>query len=53
MAFESLEAVLLAKVLELQEKIQQEKDIDKLQKLANTLSGLLDNLEKTRRAKKT
>ncbi len=53
MAFESLEAVLLAKVLELQEKIQQEKDMDKLQKLANTLSGLLDNLEKTRRVKKT
>jgi UPF0148 protein len=52
-AFDSLEAMLLTKVQEIQEKMQQERDVDKLQKLANALSGLLDNLEKTRKAKKT
>jgi UPF0148 protein len=52
-AFDSLEAMLLTKVQEIQEKMRQEKNMDELQKLAYALSGLLDNLEKTRKAKKT
>jgi len=52
-AFDNLEATLMTKLQEIQQKMQQEKDADQLQKLASTLSGLLDSLEKTRKAKKT
>jgi len=52
-AFESLETTLMTKVQEIQQKMQLEKDVDQLQKLAGTLSELLDSLEKTRKAKKT
>jgi len=52
-AFDSLETTLMTKVQEIQQKMQQEKDVDQLQKLASTLSGLLDSLEKTRKAKRT
>lgn len=51
-AFGSLEATLTTKVQEMQQKMQHEKDVDQLQKLASTLSALLDSLEKVRRVKK-
>ena len=52
-AFEKLEATLLAKVQTIQNKIEHEEKPEELQKLNTVLSGLLDNLEKTRKAKKT
>jgi len=51
-AFDSLEATLMTKMQEIQQKMQREKDVDQLQKLASALNGLLDSLERTRRAKK-
>lgn len=53
MVLDSLEATLITKVQEIQQKIQHEKDVDQLQKLAGMLSGLLDSLERTRKAKRT
>jgi len=52
-AFENLEATLLAKVQTVQNKIEHEEKPEELQKLNTVLSGLLDNLEKIRKAKKT
>ena len=52
MAMEKLEAMLLSKIQEIQGKMEQEQDMDELQKLGTTLSGLLENLEKLRKAKK-
>ena len=52
-AFENLEAILLAKVQTIQNKIEHEEKPEELQKLNTVLSGLLDNLEKIRKAKKT
>jgi len=49
---DTLEATLLAKVQEIQNRIQHEQDPEELQKLCTTLTGLLDNLEKARKAKK-
>jgi uncharacterized Zn finger protein (UPF0148 family) len=51
-AFDSLEATLLAKVKEIQDRMQHENNVEELQKLSNVLSGLLENLEKTKKAKK-
>jgi len=48
----TLEATLLAKVQEIQNKIQHEKNAEELQKLSKVLSELLENLEKTRKTKK-
>jgi UPF0148 protein len=53
MAMESLEATLMVKVQEIQNKMQHTENIDELQKLGTTLSGLLENLEKIRRIKRT
>ncbi|OGD45456.1 hypothetical protein A3K79_05980 [Candidatus Bathyarchaeota archaeon RBG_13_46_16b] len=51
-ALEKLEATLLAKVQEIQDKMQRMENQEELQKLGTTLSGLLDNIEKTRKAKR-
>jgi len=51
-ALETLEKMLLAKVQEIQEKMQNTNDPEELQKLGVTLSGLLDNVEKARKARK-
>lgn len=52
MAFEKLENTLLKKIQDLQEKMQQTEDVNELQKIGATLTGLLENLEKLRRIKK-
>jgi UPF0148 protein len=51
-ALDTLEATLLAKVQEIQNRMQHEENVDELQKLGGALSGLLENLEKTRKARK-
>jgi hypothetical protein len=52
MTLDTLEVTLLAKVQEIQNKMQHEQNAEEIQKLGTTLSGLLENLEKTRKAKK-
>jgi UPF0148 protein len=52
MALDSLEATLLARVQEIQSKMQNTENVEELQKLGTTLSGLLENMEKTRKVKK-
>jgi UPF0148 protein len=52
-ALDSLETTLLAKVQDLQKKIQQTENIEELQKLSNALSELLSSLEKIGKMKKT
>lgn len=47
-----LEATILAKVQEIQSKMEQENNAEELQKLGTLLSGLLENLEKVRKAKR-
>jgi len=49
---DTLEATLLTKVQEIQNKMQHEESIEELQKLGTTLSGLLENLEKIKKLKK-
>jgi uncharacterized Zn finger protein (UPF0148 family) len=51
-ALDSLEATIMAKVLEIQNKMQQEQNPEELDKLGKTLSGLLENLERTKKIKK-
>ena len=51
-AFDKLEATLLAKIEDIQNKIQQTENVEKLQKLSTALSELLDNLEKIQKMKK-
>jgi UPF0148 protein len=50
---ETLEATLLAKVQDVQGKIQRTENMDELQKLTTALSDLLDTLDKVRKMKKT
>lgn len=50
---DALEATLMAKVQDLQVKIQRTENVDELQKLTAALSELLDSLEKVKRMKKT
>ncbi len=50
--FDKLEVTLLAKVQELQEKIQHTEDAGELQKLSSALSDLLSSLEKVKKIKK-
>jgi UPF0148 protein len=50
---DNLETTLLAKVQDLQNKIQQTENIEELQKLSNALSELLSNLEKIGKIKRT
>jgi len=49
---ENLEATLLAKVQEIQSKMEHEQNMEELQKLGAVLSGLLENLEKIRKTKR-
>lgn len=51
-ALENLETTLLTKIQGIQNKMQQTENPDELQKLGTTLTGLLENLEKTRKAKR-
>jgi cell fate (sporulation/competence/biofilm development) regulator YlbF (YheA/YmcA/DUF963 family) len=51
-AYDELEATLLAKVQEIQNKIQQTENVEELQKLSTALSELLSNLEKVKKMKK-
>jgi len=53
MAYEKLEATLLAKVQEIQSKIQSTDNVEELQKLGTALSELLSNLEKIKKMKKS
>ena len=48
----TLEATLMSKIQEIQKRIDEEKDIEQLQKLSNTLNMLLGNLETVKRTKK-
>jgi UPF0148 protein len=50
---ETLETTLLAKIQEIQGKIENTENVDELQKLTAALSDLLDSLEKVKRMKKT
>ena len=50
-ALDNLEDTLLAKVLEIQGRIQRTENIEELQKLTAALSDLLDNLEKVKKLK--
>jgi UPF0148 protein len=52
-ALDTLEATLMAKVQEIQKKMQTEQNPEELQKLGTALSGLLENLERTRKIKRT
>jgi UPF0148 protein len=52
MLMDTLEATLLTKVQEIQNKMQHEERIEELQKLSITLSELLENLEKIKKLKK-
>jgi UPF0148 protein len=51
-AYDKLEKTLLAKVEDIQSKIQQTEDVEELQKLSTALSELLGNLEKIQKMKK-
>jgi UPF0148 protein len=53
LAYDKLEATLLAKVEDLKTKIQQTENVEELQKLSNALSELLSNLEKIKKMKNT
>jgi len=52
MVLDSVEATLLTKVQEIQNKMQHEENVEELQKLGKTLSDLLENLEKIRKVKR-
>jgi UPF0148 protein len=52
-AYDRLEVTLLAKVQDIQNKIQQTENMDELQKLSAALSELLNNLEKIQKMKKS
>ncbi len=47
--YSKLEATLLAKVQDIQDKIQNTEDVEELQKLSLALSELLSNLEKVKK----
>jgi len=49
---ENLEATLLTKVQEIQNKMEHEQNMEELQKLGTVLSGMLENLEKIRKTKR-
>jgi UPF0148 protein len=48
----TLESTLLSKIQEIEKRISQEKDVEQLQKLSDTLNMLLENLDKVRKTKK-
>lgn len=49
---DNLEATLLVKVQEIQNRMEHEQNMEELQKLGAVLSGLLENLEKIRKTKR-
>ncbi len=49
--FDKLEATLMTKVQELQNKIESTENVDELQKLTSALSEVLDSLEKVKKLK--
>jgi uncharacterized Zn finger protein (UPF0148 family) len=51
-ALDSLEVTIMTKIKEVQDKMQCEQDPKELDSLAKTLSGLLENLEKTKKLRK-
>ena len=53
MAYKKLEATLLMKVQEIQNKIQGTENVEELQKLSTALSELLSNLEKIKKMKES
>jgi len=53
LALESLETTLLSKIEQIQSRLQKEENTEELMKLNNTLSGLLESLERLRRTKRT
>ena len=53
LAYDKLEATLMSKIQQLQERIQNTENVDELQKLSSALSELLNNLEKVKTMKKT
>ena len=53
MVLENIETTLLAKVQEIQNKMQHTENVEELQKLGRTLSELLENLEKIKKVKRT
>ena len=52
-AYSKLEATLLAKVEDIQDKIQNTENVEELQKLSTALSEILTNLEKIQKIKKS
>lgn len=52
-AMDTLESTLMAKVANLQDKIQKTDNVEELSKLTTALSELLDSLEKIKRMKKS
>ena len=52
MAMNTLETTLMSKIRDIEKRINEEKDIEQLQKLSNTLNTLLENLERVRKSKK-
>ena len=51
-AYDKLEATLMAKIADIQIKIEKTQDMDELQKLTCALSELLNNIEKIKQMKK-
>jgi UPF0148 protein len=51
-AYDKLEATLMAKIADIQGKIEKTQDMDELQKLTCALSELLNNVEKIKQMKK-
>jgi UPF0148 protein len=51
--YDKLEATLLAKIQDIQGKIEKTENVDELQKLACALSELLNSLDKTQKMKKS
>lgn len=52
MTMSALETTLMSKIQDIEKRINEEKDLDQLQKLSDTLNTLLENLERVRRTKK-
>ena len=50
-AYDKLEATLMAKVADIEGKIEKTEDIDELQKLTSALSELLSSIEKIKKMK--
>lgn len=50
--YNKLEATLLKKVQEIQDRINETEDVEELQKLSSALSEILGNLEKIKKMKK-